>query len=770
MNPDGPQEPPSPTLDVVAEIDAACDRFEAEWRAGRRPRIQDYLPAPGEPGYPRFLEELLRLDLEYRAEAGERVTLQDYLLRFPEHGALIRQVFSTASFSTGPGGTSSRGTVHRGLAPETQVDSQRPGLPDPCDDPGVGSTVTAAGSLPAVPGYEILGVLGRGGMGVVYKARHLKLKRLVALKMILAGSHAGPEEIARFRLEAEAVGRLQHQNIVQIFEVSEHDGFAYLSLEYCEGGSLAKGLDGTPRPPRLAAHLVEKLATAMHAAHQRGIVHRDLKPGNVLLTADGQPKIADFGLAKDMDDSAGQTASGAILGTPSYMAPEQAGGRSKQITPAVDVYALGAMLYELLTGRPPFRGLTPLDTMMQVLSVEPVPPSRLQPKIPRDLEALCLKCLAKDPRKRYRTTARLAADLQRFSRGLPLEARPTSRPERLGHWCRRNPLVAGLSAAVVVLLAVAVVAFWLYRDAAGLLAKYQQWPGEGTDRRGWVAHDGQVACVACSPDGRRVLSGGWDRSVRLWDPEDGQLLLRLTGHNDIVWTLAFSPDGRRGISGSQDRTLRLWDLKTGQELHRLDGHGGVISSVAFLPDGRHVISGAWDSTARLWDLETAKEVGRFNTGAPVLSLALTRDGRHVLFGSNDGKLRYWDVRTRTEVRTFAGPADYVEGVALTGDGRRAVASGADGLVHVYDVASGRERKPLRGHTAKVDCVVLSPDGSRVLSCGEDKTIRLWELVGERELSRCYGAAGIRWATFSPDGRHAASACYDGSVGWWALPR
>jgi serine/threonine protein kinase len=307
-------------------------------------------------------------------------------------------------------------------------------------------------------------------------------------------------------------------------------------------------------------------------------------------------------------------------------------------------------------------------------------------------------------------------------------------------------------------------------DFKKLAAALRSGPADLTYRGRRGAHDGHVTCVACSPDGRRVLSGGYDRQANLWDVEHNRLLRQLTGHQNTVWTVAFSPDGRRGISGGEDRTLRLWDLKTGQQLQRLEGHFGVISSVAFLPDGRHVISGAWDETARLWDLETAKEMGRFNTVAPVLSLAVTRDGRHVLFGSNDGKLRYWDVRTRTEVRAFPGSANYVEGVALTADGRRALASGADGLVHVYDVASGREDKPLRGHTAKVDCVALSPDGSRVLSCGEDKTVRLWDLATGRELARGHGAHKIRWVAFSADGRHAATACYDGSVGWWALPR
>ncbi|HJT77518.1 MAG TPA: serine/threonine-protein kinase [Gemmataceae bacterium] len=300
-----------------------------------------------------------------------------------------------------------------------------------------------------VPGYDILGELGRGGMGVVYKARHRALNRLVALKMILAGAHAGPEERRRFVREAEAVARLQHPNIVQIHEVGEHEGRPFLSLEFCAGGSLADRLGGTPLPAGAAARLVETLARAMHAAHQAGIIHRDLKPANVLLAEDGTPKVTDFGLAKKLDGAAGQTASGAIMGTPSYMTPEQAGGRSKEVGPPTDVYALGAILYELLTGRPPFRAATALDTVLQVVSEEPVPPSRLQPKLPKDLETVCLECLQKDRRRRYATAEALAEELRRFQEGRPVQARPVGIPTRVAMWARRNPVTAtGLLAAV----------------------------------------------------------------------------------------------------------------------------------------------------------------------------------------------------------------------------------------------------------------------------------------------------------------------------------
>ena len=314
--------------------------------------------------------------------------------------------------------------------------------------------------MPAIPGYELLGTLGRGGMGVVYKARHLQLQRVVALKMILGGGHARPAELQRFRTEAEAVARLQHANIVQIHEVGEHEGSPFISLEFCSGGSLDAKFKGTPMPAKDAAAMVQTLASAMHSAHQQNIIHRDLKPANVLLTADGAPKITDFGLAKKLDDAA-QTQSGAVMGTPSYMAPEQAAGQSKEHGPPADIYALGAILYELLTGRPPFKGPTPLDTIMQVVAEPPVSPRQLQSKTPRDLETICLKCLQKEPRRRYASAAALADDLGRFQRGEPILAHPVGSLERGWRWCRRNPGVAGMAAAVVLVLVAGSVVSWV---------------------------------------------------------------------------------------------------------------------------------------------------------------------------------------------------------------------------------------------------------------------------------------------------------------------
>src|SRR5262245_37399059 len=332
-------------------------------------------------------------------------------------------------------------------------------FPEPRTPPGATAItpVPPPAGLPRVPGHDVQGVLGHGGMGVVYKAWHQRLHRIVAVKMLLAGDYARPQELERFLREAETVAGLRHANIVQVHEAGDVDGRPYFTMEFVEGGSLAQELAGTPQPAGQAASLVATVAEAVHAAHQRGIVHRDLKPGNILLTADGTPKLADFGVARRLEGAAGLTQSGAPLGTPSYMAPEQAEGKTRDVGPATDTYALGAILYELLTGRPPFRAETATETLRQVVSQDPAPPSRLNAAVPRDLETICLKCLHKEPPRRYASAQALAEDLQRYGRGEPIAARPAGRLERLARWVRRHPAAAGLLAALSVLFATTVI-------------------------------------------------------------------------------------------------------------------------------------------------------------------------------------------------------------------------------------------------------------------------------------------------------------------------
>jgi eukaryotic-like serine/threonine-protein kinase len=390
-------------------------------------------------------------------------------------GAEVNRVANTVAFQPGsPGATGSppHGATlpvsfnalgsTPGASPASLPSPPRPAAGTLSEGPVVSpfATLTGTGEPRAprqaplavkVPGYIILQELGRGGMGVVYKARQTSLNRLVALKMILIAGHAPAADLVRFRTEAEAMARLQHPNIVQIYEIGEHEGLPFFSLEFCPGGSLDQQLDSTPQPPLLAAQMVQTLARAMQVAHQANVIHRDLKPANILLLADGTPKITDFGLAKKLDEQSGATRSGAVMGTPSYMAPEQAEGK-KGVGPAADVYALGALLYEMLTGRAPFKGATPLDTIMQVITHEPVPPTQFQVATPKDLETICLKCLNKDAAKRYASALELAEDLRRWQEGKPIVARRLGTGERLVKWTRRNPAVAGLAAVSVLAL------------------------------------------------------------------------------------------------------------------------------------------------------------------------------------------------------------------------------------------------------------------------------------------------------------------------------
>jgi tetratricopeptide (TPR) repeat protein len=448
----------------VVHVEEVCDRFEAAWKAGERPRIEGYLGGTSEPERSALLRELILVEVAYRRRVGDDPRPEDYHAHFPVHdlGWLASAV--TPNGPHDPTLGQAGGGQGQVLAVTTL--SEVPPQSSCAANAGVLSLGGAVLTGLDVVGYEILGELGRGGMGVVYKARHQQLNRLVALKMVRAGTQARPDQLARFRFEAEAVARLRHAHIVQIYDIGEVSGLPFVSLELLEGGTLAGRLAGTPQPARPAAELVATLARAMHGAHQAGIMHRDLKPSNVLFDRDGTPKIADFGLAKRLEQKEGPTETGQIVGTPSYMAPEQARGQTRKVGPAADVYALGAILYEMLTGRPPFKAPTPLETARQVVEEEPVSPSRLQSKVPRDLETICLKCLAKEPPKRYADAAALAADLDRYLAGEPIRARRTPVWERGLKWARRRPTAATLLAlgVVAVVSAVAVVAEWSRRD------------------------------------------------------------------------------------------------------------------------------------------------------------------------------------------------------------------------------------------------------------------------------------------------------------------
>ncbi len=416
------------------------------WQSGARVSAESYLEsAPVLNNDPEAAVALIYSEYLLREMLGERPSRDEFFSRFPQHAERLRVQFE----------------LHQALAHSASVEAVQHSLPS-------ANLRVVRDSLPDVPGCVRMELLGRGGMGVVYRAWQPRLKRHVAVKMIRDAVLAGPEQRQRFQAEAQAVARLQHANIVQIFEIGEVAGRMFLVLEYVGGGNLATRLAAQPQPHTEAAELVEVLARAIHHAHERGVVHRDLKPANILMSAsrdsDGRerqtPKITDFGLAKFTEEGASLAETGGIVGTPSYMAPEQAAGGATTVGAAADVYALGAILYEMLTGRPPFQAPTPLLTMELARTQEPVPPTRLQPKLPRDLETICLKCLRKEPDQRYSSAADLAEDLRRFRAGEPIRARPIGWARRSVKWARRRPAAAALI-AVTVMSACVLLGVWI---------------------------------------------------------------------------------------------------------------------------------------------------------------------------------------------------------------------------------------------------------------------------------------------------------------------
>jgi WD40 repeat protein len=662
---------------------------------------------------------------------------------------------------------------------------------------------------PRVPGYEILQEVARGGMGVVYKARQLRADRVVALKMILAGGHSGPAERERFRREAEAVARLQHPNVVQIHEVGEHDGLPFFSLEFCPGGSLADKLDGTPLPSQAAARLVETLARAVHAAHRANVVHRDLKPANVLLTGDGTPKVTDFGLAKKLDVP-GHTQTGAVVGTPSYMAPEQAGGRSKEIGPACDVYGLGAVIYELLVGRPPFKAATAVDTLMQVLSEEPVPVRRLQPKVPRDLETVCHKCLEKDPRRRYTTAEALAEDLRRFAAGEPVAARPVGAGGRLMKWARRHPAVAGLVAAVTVITAAGLAGvLWSYgeavrqRELVGEQARRADRQAERAEDEASKARQEADAAKQARNEARfqeyvaqigradayvqagnhfsatsvlkRIAPGqrGWE--YRYLRRRVEATPLTLDGHTSFVNAVAYSPDGTHlasatgkwnipGMSGK----VEVWDTRSGAKILTLRAPTHGVCSVSYSPDGARLASAEGDNTVKLWDARSGARLTalRGHTGR-VFWVTYSPDGTRLASASQDQTVKVWDAHSGAPIATLRGHTDEVSSVAYSPDGTRLASASDDKTVKLWDTKSGAAFATLRGHSWGVCSVAYNPDGTQLASTSNDGCVKLWDANSGAHIATLRGHAGrVNAVAYSPDGTRLASASQDQTVKVW----
>jgi WD40 repeat protein/tRNA A-37 threonylcarbamoyl transferase component Bud32 len=947
---------------------SAMQRLEAAWRSPWLPNLADFVPVPREdPHYADILIRLIATDRECRCRLKVRKEAADYLAEWPElrglpqlatlfdetldHGvrppppaaATFDELLPSPACRLRQDGRGAGGEggyfppwAFKILCPHchhaAEIIDQDPLVETTCPscgssfnlvDRGVPVDRSVAGQARVrqrVAHFDLIEQLGIGAFGSVWKAKDTQLDTVVALKIPRSGQ-LDASEAERFIREARAAAQLHHANIVGVQAVGRDGELLYIVSELIAGLPLDEWRGPRHLGADEAAALCAKIADALDYAHGHGVIHRDLKPQNILMDDGGGPHVTDFGLAKRELGEMTMTVQGQVLGTPAYLSPEQAAGHSHEADRRSDIYSLGVILFELLTGERPFRGSLAMLLRQHVEDDAPSP-RRLVAGIPHDLETICLKCLEKEPRLRYQSAGEVAAELRRFLAREPILARPIGKPEQFWRWCRRQPVVAGLAAAVALTLVTGTLISSIFAvkantsekqavaDAAEALRKTKEAENEkiradananragqktreaeenakqartnaqradtnagdaqrkakqaedekqradaNANRADQKAHEAEVnakradanaaeaqrrakqvedekqraetqllrACtaqyaiqiafaqrdlaesnyadaeakldecaldlrgwehrylrniiskrrtvflgasevnsVAFSPDGRRIVSGGWQGTLMVWDVATGRKALTLKGHTRRVRSVAFSLDGRRIVSGSDDGTVKVWDSASGREALTLKGHNTFVRSVAFSADGRRILSGSVDGTVKIWDAATGKDTLTLKDDAgSAKCVAFSPDGRRILSGSFDGTVKIWDAATGKDTLTLKDDTGSAKCVAFSPDGRWIVSGSDDGMVKVWDAATGKEMLTLEGHTKAVSSVAFSADGRRIVSGSFDGTVKIWDVAtGKEKLSFKGCTRGVWCVAFSPDGRRIVSGSDD----------